>query len=169
MNRPRTRNASVLARQSAVQEHRVAFVHSTWHQEIVEQSRKGFVAEWKALGLDPKAVDSFAVPGAFEIPLHAQLLARTSRYAAIVAAGFVVDGGIYRHEFVADAVIKALMQVQLETEVPVMSVVLTPHHFHAHADHQRFFHDHFRVKGREAAAACAATITSLDRLRNSTG
>ena len=63
----------------------------------------------------PRAqVDLFEVPGSFEIPLHAQLLAKTRRYTAIVAAGLVVDGGIYRHEFVADTVIKALMDVQLQ-------------------------------------------------------
>ena len=59
-------------------------------------------------------VDLFEVPGSFEIPLHAQLLDKTRRYTAIVAAGLVVDGGIYRHEFVANAVIKALMDVQLQ-------------------------------------------------------
>ena len=47
------------------------------------------------------------------------MLAKTGRYAAVVAAGFVVDGGIYRHEFVATSVIDALMAVQLETEVPM--------------------------------------------------
>ena len=164
MKRPRNSNRAE-SQASAANERRIAFVHSSWHQDIVEQSHRGFVSEWKALGFNPKVIDTYPVPGAFEIPLHAQLLARSSRYAAIVAAGFVVDGGIYRHEFVADAVIKALMQVQLETEVPVLSVVLTPHHFQPQADHQQFFHDHFRIKGREAAAACAATLKSLGRLR----
>jgi len=150
---------------TAARGQRIAFIQSAWHQDIVEQGFKGFVAEWKSLGHEPGDIDAILVPGAFEIPLHAQMLAKTGGYAAIVAAGFVVDGGIYRHEFVADAVIKGLMQVQLETEVPVMSVVLTPHHFHAHADHQQFFMDHFVVKGREAAVACHATIRSLAQLR----
>ncbi|MEQ1580131.1 MAG: 6,7-dimethyl-8-ribityllumazine synthase [Steroidobacteraceae bacterium] len=148
---------------------RIAFIQSAWHQDIVEQGFKGFVAEWKALGHEPSAIDAFLVPGAFEIPLHAQLLAKTGRYAGIVAAGFVVDGGIYRHDFVADAVIKALMQVQLETGIPVMSVVLTPHQFHAHAEHQKFFMEHFVVKGREAAVACHATVRSLEAIRNVAG
>lgn len=64
--------------------------------------------------------------GAFEIPLHTRRLAESGSYDAIVAAGLVVDGGIYRHEFVAEAVIGGLMQVQLETGVPVISAVLTP-------------------------------------------
>jgi 6,7-dimethyl-8-ribityllumazine synthase len=109
-------------------------------------------------------IDRFQVPGAFEIPLHAQMLARTGRYAAIVAAALVVDGGVYRHDFVAETVVGALMQVQLATETPVVSVVLTPHHFHAHDIHQRFFLEHLRLKGAEAARACAATLESLARL-----
>jgi len=126
---------------------RVAFIQSCWHRDIVDQCR-----------------DSFEVPGAFEIPLQAKLLAKTGRYAAIVAAGFVVDGGIYRHEFVAGAVIDALMQVQLETEVPVLSAVLTPQHFHEHDTHVDFFHRHFVVKGAEAAHACWATIENVGKL-----
>ena len=85
--------------------------------------------------------------GAFEIPLHAKRLAESGRYRAVVASGLVVDGGIYRHEFVAEAVIDGLMRVQLDTGVPVFSAVLTPHHFHEHLDHERFFHEHFQAQG----------------------
>ena len=108
----------------------------------------------------------FRGAGAFEIPLQAKLLARTSRYVAIVAAGLVVDGGIYRHEFVADAVISALMRLQLETDVPIISAVLTPQRFHEHEEHKRFFQEHFVVKGTEAAKACAATIANIDAARS---
>jgi 6,7-dimethyl-8-ribityllumazine synthase len=143
---------------------RIAFVHALWHAEIVREAHAGFVGEMAALGFPEGAIERFETPGAFEIPLHAQTLARTGRYAAIVGAAFVVDGGIYRHEFVAETVVRALMQVQLATETPVFSVVLTPHHFHEHAVHQRFFHEHFRVKGAEAARACQGTLQSLARL-----
>ena len=143
---------------------RVAFVHAQWHREIVEQAYLGFLEEIGRLGFPADAVDRFETPGAFEIPLHAQSLAKTGRYAAIVGAAFVVDGGIYRHDFVAQTVVQALMQVQLATETPVFSVVLTPHHFHEHDVHQRFFHDHFRIKGHEAARACVGTLASLAAL-----
>ena len=106
-------------------------------------------------------MDFFKVPGSFELPLHAKRLARTGRYSAIVAAGLVVDGGIYRHEFVAKAVIDGLMRVQLDEDVPVISAVLTPHHFHEHDQHALFFSSHFEVKGREAARACMHTVESL--------
>ncbi|TVT84098.1 6,7-dimethyl-8-ribityllumazine synthase [Pseudomonas sp. H3(2019)] len=144
---------------------RVAFIQACWHKEIVDQSRNGFVSEMVAQGYQESDIDFFEVGGAFEIPLHAKLLAKSGRYAGIVAAGLVVDGGIYRHEFVAQSVISGLMQVQLETEVPVFSVVLTPHHFHAGEEHQKFFFEHFVHKGQEAAKTCADTLHKTRALR----
>jgi 6,7-dimethyl-8-ribityllumazine synthase len=82
-------------------------------------------------------------------------------YSAVVAAGLIVDGGIYRHEFVAEAVINGLMRVQLDVDIPVISVVLTPHHFHDHEQHALFFASHFELKGKEAARACTSTMRSL--------
>ncbi len=143
---------------------RVAFIQSSWHKEIVDQCRATFVEEIGQLGIDESQIDIYEVTGAFEIPLHAKKLAASGRYSAIVAAGLVVDGGIYRHEFVAEAVISGLMRVQLDSGVPVISAVLTPHHFHEHEDHRSFFSSHFQVKGREAARACAQTIEALERL-----
>lgn len=145
--------------------HRIAFVQSCWHADIVARARESFIAEAARLGLTHDAIEVFDVPGAFEIPLHAKLLAQSGGYAGIVACGFVVDGGIYRHDFVADAVIGGLMRVQLDTDVPVFSVVLTPHHFHEHEQHRQFFLDHFVVKGQEAAQACVRTLVALDSIR----
>ena len=100
------------------------------------------------------------MPGAFEIPLQASKLAQTGRYDAIIACALVVNGGIYRHEFVAAAVIDALMRVQLDSGVPVLSAVLTPRDFHEHDDHRRFFSEHFVRKGTEVAQACLQTIAN---------
>jgi 6,7-dimethyl-8-ribityllumazine synthase len=147
---------------------RIAFVQSCWHREIVDECRGSFLMEMEERGVPGSEIDLVEVTGAFEIPLHAKRLAESGEYRAIVAAGLVVDGGIYRHEFVAAAVVDGLMRVQLDTDVPVFSAVLTPHHFHEHAEHQRFFHDHFQFKGREVAKACAETIDSLARLSPTT-
>ena len=144
---------------------RIAFVQSSWHRDVVMEARIAFLDEIEVRHIPRERVDIFEVPGSFEIPLHAQLLAKTRRYTAIVAAGLVVDGGIYRHEFVADTVIKALMDVQLRTEVPVFSAVLTPQHFHESQAHFDFFRKHFATKGIEVAEACANTLLSLERLR----
>jgi 6,7-dimethyl-8-ribityllumazine synthase len=143
---------------------RIAFVQSEWHADIVDRCRDAFLDEIVVLGVRRASVDLFRVPGAFEIPLHAQRLAASGSYAAVVGAGFVVDGGIYRHEFVASAVIDGLMRVQLDTGIPVLSAVLTPHHFHDHDVHAAQFAEHFVLKGAEAARACARTMASLAQL-----
>ena len=143
---------------------RIAFVQASWHKDLVDQIKKGFSHEVGELGIPAACVEYFEVTGAFEIPLYARRLAETGTYDAVVAAGLVVDGGIYRHEFVAEAVIGGLMQVQLETEVAVISAVLTPHHFHEHEPHRSFFFEHLETKGAEAARACTHTVEALRRL-----
>ena len=143
---------------------RFAFVEAAWHAEIVHQARDAFFAAMAEGGFGAESIDVFDVPGAFEIPLHAQRLARSGRYAAVVGSALVVDGGIYRHDFVSQTVVQALMDVQLDTGVPMISAVLTPHHFHEHAEHRKYFMRHFATKGSEAAEACLNTVASLRRL-----
>jgi len=139
---------------------RIAVVSSSWHRDIVDSALQGMHTEFARSPKPPDRIDSFDVPGAFEIPLHAKKLAATGRYDAIVACGLVVNGGIYRHDFVAAAVIDALMRVQIESGVPVLSAVLTPRDFHEHDDHRQFFREHFVKKGREVARACLDTIAN---------
>ena len=127
---------------------RYAFVKANWHADIVDRALDGFHEL-----IPPHHVDVFDVPGAFEMPLVARDLAGTGKYTAIVAAALVVDGGIYRHDFVAQAVVDGLMRVSLDTGVPVLSVSLTPHHFQPTEHHAQIFKTHFVEKGREAARA----------------
>lgn len=141
---------------------RFAFIRARWHADIVDQAHAAFV-EAIAASNPAAIVDTFDVPGALEIPLHAQTLAQTGRYAAIIGCALVLDGGIYRHEFVAGAVLDGLMRVGLDTGVPVLSVVLTPHHFHGE-EHHRFFFDHFTIKGREAAGAALAIVAARTKI-----
>ena len=142
-------------------DNRIAFVQAEWHGATVDRCRDAFLEEIVQLGFDAGRVDLFRVPGAFEIPLHVKRLAATGWYCAVVVAGLVVDGGIYRHEFVAEAVIDGLMRVQLDADVPVISAVLTPHHFSDNDEHTTFFASHLAVKGVEAARACVRTLRSL--------
>lgn len=137
---------------------RIAIVSACWHRDIVGQACQAAKERLLARGVSAGAIDEFELPGAFEIPLQAQSLARSGRYDAILACALVVDGGIYRHDFVATAVIDGLMRVQLDSGVPVFSAVLTPHHFHEHEEHRRYFSAHFLIKGQELADACLQTL-----------
>lgn len=134
----------------------IAVVASRWHAEVVSEAVEGFIEAVTAAGhARPDVVE---VPGAFEIPLAVQRLARSGEYAAVAACGLVVNGGIYQHEFVASAVINGLMQVQLSTGVPVLSGVLTPLHFHEHEEHIAYFTRHFRLKGEELGVAAIGAL-----------
>lgn len=138
---------------------RFAFVKANWHSDIVNKALDGF------LELVPREhVDVFDVPGAFELPLTSRDLAKSGKYAAVIAAAFVVDGGIYRHEFVAAAVIDGLMRAGLDSGVPVLSVSLTPHQYQETEHHRRIFTAHFTEKGREAARAALQIVETRRRI-----
>lgn len=136
---------------------RIAFIKARWHAEIVDRAEEGFLAEAARL-MPGTQTDSFAVPGAFEMPLVAKKLAQSGRYDAVVAAAFVVNGGIYRHEFVSEAVVTGLMNVGLETGVPCFSVSLTPHNYQPVDELTGFFAEHFVKKGAEAASAVSQIL-----------
>ena len=132
---------------------RYAFIKANWHADIVSNALAGFCQ------LIPREqVDVFDVPGAFEMPLLARDLACSGRYAAVAAAAFVVDGGIYRHDFVAQAVVDGLMRAGLDSGVPVLSVSLTPHNYRDDRHHHSLFLEHFVQKGREAAEAALSIV-----------
>jgi len=138
-----------------MENNKYAFVKTTWHSEIVDQALVGFE---KVVGKD--SVQVFDVPGAFELPLFARDLALTGKYAAIAAAALVVDGGIYRHEFVAQAVVNGLMKAGLETGVPILSISLTPHNFQETEHHIGIFREHFVLKGQEAGNAALSIVNA---------
>ncbi len=138
---------------------RYAFVKANWHSDIVDQALTGFL---KLIPADH--VDVFDVPGAFELPLMAQDLAKSGQYSAIACAAFVVDGGIYRHDFVAQSVVDGLMRVGLDTGVPVLSVSLTPHNYQETDHHNAIFRAHFLEKGREAAVAALSILEARKAL-----
>jgi 6,7-dimethyl-8-ribityllumazine synthase len=141
---------------------RIAFIQAAWHSDIVDQSRISFVSECDKLGIEESTIDFFVVPGSLELPLQSKLLAKTHQYAIIIAAGLIVDGGIYRHDFVASTVLDAMMDIQIDLEVPILSLVLTPHQFQETPAHESFFFEHFKLKGAETAQACAMTLKNLE-------
>ncbi|MEM8749311.1 MAG: 6,7-dimethyl-8-ribityllumazine synthase [Pseudomonadota bacterium] len=138
---------------------RYAFIKANWHADIVDRALEGF-----SQLISRDQIDVFDVPGAFEMPLLARDLAKSEQYAAVIAAAFVVDGGIYRHDFVAQSVVQGLMQAGLETGIPILSVSLTPHNYQETEQHNLFFRSHFVEKGREAARAAQMIGKTRERI-----
>lgn len=144
---------------------KIAFIQASWHSDVTDRCKEAFVRELTGTGVELEDIDFFTVPGSLEIPLMAKTVANRGRYDAVCCCGLVVDGGIYRHEFVAQAVINGIVQVSLETDTPVLSAVLTPQQFHEHETHVAFFKEHMEVKGKELAEACGGIIRALREAR----
>lgn len=137
---------------------KIALISATWHSELLEGARRSCEEVLQAQGLESEA---FVVPGCLEIPLFAQKLAHSGKYAAAVAIGLIVDGRIYRHEFVAEAVLQGMMRVQLDTGMPIFSCVLTPHHFDESPERLNYFREHLLLKGREVGTACVKLLETV--------
>ena len=146
---------------------KIAFIQANWHADIVGEARKSFITDMEKAGVQSDKIEIFDVPGSLEIPLQAKKLIETGEYAIVVCAGMIINGGIYHHEYVNHAVLDGMMRVQLDTGVPVLSVVLTPLNFReGNEHHEKFFFDHFKTKGQEAAHACIETLKNMSHFNN---
>jgi 6,7-dimethyl-8-ribityllumazine synthase len=104
---------------------RVGVVVSRFNHLISARLLEGCREVFAELGGDPDALHVAWVPGAFEIPLAARVMAESGRYAAIVSLGSVIRGGTPHFDYVCDGVTDGLRDVMRDTRVPVAFGVLT--------------------------------------------
>jgi len=103
----------------------VAIVAARFNGEITNQLLEAALEELDEAGVRREAITVMPVPGAFELPLAAMALAKTRRYACIVALGCVVRGETPHFDFIASEAASGLQLAALETGVPVAFGVLT--------------------------------------------
>jgi 6,7-dimethyl-8-ribityllumazine synthase len=103
----------------------VAIVASRFNGEITDKLLASALEELDECGVRREAVTVMPVPGAFELPLAAMALAKTRRYACVVALGCVVRGETPHFDFIASEAASGLQLAALETGVPVAFGVLT--------------------------------------------
>ena len=104
---------------------RMAVLIAGFHRQIAERLLEGVRSRLAASGLPEVNLDEVWVPGAYELPLAAQTLARTGRYAAILTVGAVIRGETPHFTYVCDAASSGLLRVSLDTGVPCTFGVLT--------------------------------------------
>jgi 6,7-dimethyl-8-ribityllumazine synthase len=104
---------------------RVGVVMSRFNPDICEGLLSACCDELKALKVAPELIRIATVPGALEIGLTLQVMARTGRYDALVALGAVIRGETYHFEIVANEMASAITKVSLESGIPVANGVLT--------------------------------------------
>jgi 6,7-dimethyl-8-ribityllumazine synthase len=104
---------------------RFAIVVSRFNEFITEALLDGALDALKRHGADLDAVTVARCPGAMEIPLVAQRLARSGDYDAVVALGAVIRGATTHYDYVCSGVTSGTLRAGLDTEVPVIFGVLT--------------------------------------------
>ena len=103
----------------------VGIVVSRFNAAVTAKLLEGALAELDDAGVARDSITVMPVPGAFELPLAAMALAKTRRYACIVALGCVIRGDTPHFDFVAGEAASGLQLAALETGVPVAFGVLT--------------------------------------------
>ena len=139
---------------------RVAIVWSRFNEEIVRELVTACDKQLVELGVAAADIDAVSVPGALEIPLALQTLALGprrpfgKRYDAMVALGAVVRGETYHFEIVANESARGILDVQLETGIPIANGVLT-------SDTEEQARVRAPVKGAEAARVAVEMANTL--------
>jgi len=102
-----------------------ALVVSRFNDFITEKLLSGALDALIRSGTSDEDIEVVKVPGAFEIPLLAQKMAKTKRFDAVICLGAVIRGSTSHHEYVSAEVSKGVAAVSMESEIPVIFGVIT--------------------------------------------
>ena len=104
---------------------RIAVVTARFNDFITDRLQAGALDCLKRHGVAEDAVDTVAVPGAFELPLAALALAETGRYHAVICLGAVIRGDTTHYDYVCNEAAKGIAAAGLKTGIPVIFGVVT--------------------------------------------
>ena|SRR5215831_13615732 len=140
----------------------IAIVVSRYNASITDRLVEGAREEYAARAGEPDLLAIFDAPGSYELPTLVLTAAETGRYRGVLALGCLIRGETRHDRYIADAVAHGLMQVSLQTGIPVAFGVLTVENgkqARARAGGEK------GNKGREAMAALLDTLASMDAIR----
>ena len=136
---------------------KIGIVMSRFNKDICEGLLSSCETELGRLGVASDDVLLVDVPGALEHPLVLQKMAQTGKYDALVAIGAVVRGATYHFEIVSNESSRGILDVQLETGVPIANAILT-------VETEEQGHERMAEKGRDAARVAVEMANLLKRL-----
>lgn len=140
---------------------RVGVVAARFNAALVDELLSGCLRRLKELGLPEDGIEVHRVPGAFELPLAAQAMARTGTVSAVICLGAVVRGDTPHFEYVAGAGARGIQQVALSEHLPVVFGVLTTNTEQQAWDRAGGKHGH---AGERAADTAAEMIVLLNEI-----
>lgn len=139
----------------------LAIVTSRFNEEITERLYNGALARLQELHFSEEQITAVWVPGAVEIPLAAQRLARTNIYSAIICLGAVIRGETSHYDYVCQQVSFGCQKVALQEDIPVIFGVLTTENEEQALARTGGHHGH---KGCEAVDAAISMISVLRQI-----
>lgn len=139
----------------------VGIVVSEWNRDITENLLKGALEVFQTIGIPASQLNIEWVPGAFELPLGAQLLCRNPKIDGVVAIGVVIQGETKHFDFVCQGATNGIMQVMLSENKPIGFCILTDNNIQQSRDRSGGKHGN---KGIEAAVACLDMIKMKKKL-----
>jgi 6,7-dimethyl-8-ribityllumazine synthase len=140
----------------------LAIVVSRFNEEITSGLLRGAKAYLAEQDIEVGPGDIIEAPGAFELPLIAQTLARRPDYDGVICLGCVIKGDTAHFEFISLGASTGIMMAALSTEKPITFGILTTYTDEQAEARSR---DDGSNKGREAASACLETIRTIRRIR----
>jgi 6,7-dimethyl-8-ribityllumazine synthase len=140
----------------------LAIVVSKFNEEVTSGLLRGARQYLNEKQIHIPESDVYEAPGAFEIPLIAQTLARSGRYDGVVCLGCVIKGDTAHFEFITLGATVGVMQAMLKAKVPIGFGILATYNDNQAVDRSL---PNAHNKGREAAAAVYETIQVLERIR----
>jgi len=148
--------------QRKLQSLKVGIICSRFNEFVVSALLDGARRNLAKHGVKEKNIEVFWVPGAYEIPVMARLMAVSQKYDALVALGAVIRGETAHFDYVAGPCADGIMQVQLETLVPIGFGVLTVENVEQAAERSRADDTN---KGYEAADVAIEMVSTMRRWR----
>jgi 6,7-dimethyl-8-ribityllumazine synthase len=139
----------------------VALVVSEYHAFITDGLEAGARAALAEAGWADEVVETFLVPGAFELPQAAQRVAESRRFAAVVCLGCLIRGETPHFDYIAQAASAGIMRAAQATGVPVAFGLLTTNTVEEAVARSVPGPSN---KGREAAMAAASMVRLYERL-----
>ncbi|MCZ4346812.1 6,7-dimethyl-8-ribityllumazine synthase [Devosia neptuniae] len=150
----------------ASQDSRIAIVVSRFNQDVTDGLLWGARACLAEHGIALAETDVLSAPGAFEIPLIAQALAKSGQFDGVICLGCVIKGDTAHFDYISQAASSGLMAASLSTGVPLSFGILTTYTDEQAAVRSR---DDVHNKGREAALACLEAIHTLAAINHFSG
>lgn len=139
----------------------IAIVVSRYHQNVTGKLLEGALERLKERGFTDQQITVVWVPGAVEIPITAQRLARTKKYQAVICFGAVIYGETRHFDYVCDQVSQGCQQVALTENIPVIFGVLTTHNLEQAYDRVGGSKGHV---GQQSADAAYELVSVLHQL-----